>query len=220
MSHNFSKTSGSSKRLKNLQICQPFIYGNIAVPLGENRGPDVPIDHTHSWTVFLRGLNGEDLSSFIKRVVFKLHDTYANSTRSIEEPPFEVTETGWGEFEISIRVYFVPEASEKNVVMYHHLKLHPYGPKAEQEKAEGASVTSLQYDEFVFNEPTEAIFEVLTQNPGAALPRQKSARVPFSIQSENEELDRLSAAVNIVNENIMKQTERIKQLEAEKGTVN
>lgn len=70
---------------------------------------------------------------------------------AIEEPPFEVTETGWGEFEISIRVYFVPEASEKNVAMYHHLKLHPYGPEAEQQKAEGATVTSLQYDEFVCN---------------------------------------------------------------------
>ncbi|KAK9456810.1 yeats family-domain-containing protein [Dipodascopsis uninucleata] len=208
--------TGGSKRIKNLQICRPFIYGNIAVPLGENRGPDVPADHTHSWTVFLRGPNGEDLSDFIKRVVFKLHETYANSTRSIEQPPFEVTETGWGEFEIAIRVYFTAEASEKNVVMYHHLKLHPYGAGADQQKAEGASVTSLQYDEFVFNEPTDALFETLTKKPNAVLPAQKSSRVPFSVQSENEEIDRLSAALEIVQGNINTLTEKVRTLETEK----
>ncbi|KAK9365928.1 yeats family-domain-containing protein [Lipomyces kononenkoae] len=210
--------SSGSKRLKNLQICRPFVYGNMAVPLKEDRSPDIPTDHTHSWTVFLRGVNGDDLSSFVKRVVFKLHETYPNSTRSIEEPPFEVTETGWGEFEISIRVYFVPEASEKNVVMYHHLKLHPYGPEAEQQKLEGATVTSMQYDEFVFNEPTESLFEILTKKT-AVLPQQKSTLVPFSVQSENEELDRLSDAHVKVQENIQRLTERMHALEREKGAV-
>jgi YEATS domain-containing protein 4 len=37
-----------------------------------------------------------------------------------------VTETGWGEFEIQIRIYFVNEANEKPVVLNHHLKLHPW----------------------------------------------------------------------------------------------
>ncbi|KAK9464271.1 yeats family-domain-containing protein [Lipomyces arxii] len=211
---------GLSKRLKSVQICQPFIFGNVAVPLGENRGPDVSPDHTHLWTIFLRGVNGEDLSSFVKRVVFKLHETYPNAARSIEEPPFEVTETGWGEFEISIRVYFIPEASEKNVVMYHHLKLHPYGPNIEQQKADGGSVTSLQYDEFVFNEPTEALFDILTKKPGAVLPAQKSARVPYSIQSENEELDRLTEALTQVQGNIRRYTEKIQQLENEKAKLS
>ncbi|KAK7203209.1 protein AF-9 [Myxozyma melibiosi] len=211
----------SSKRLKNLQICRPFIYGNIALPLGEDqRGPDTSPDHTHSWTIFLRGVNGEDLSDIIKRVVFKLHETYPNSTRSIEEPPFEVTETGWGEFEISVRVYFVPEANEKNVAMYHHLKLHPYGPEAEQQKAEGATVTSLQYDEFVFNEPTENLFEILTKSPGAVLPPKKTARVPFSVQSENEELDRLSAAIGVIQDNIQKQLEKIQIYQKEKNELS
>ncbi|KAK9324611.1 yeats family-domain-containing protein [Lipomyces orientalis] len=211
--------SGGSKRLKNLQICRPFVYGNMAVPLKEDRSPEIPTDHTHSWTVFLKGVNGDDLSSFVKRVVFKLHETYANSTRSIEEPPFEVTETGWGEFEISIRVYFVPEASEKNVVMYHHLKLHPYGPEAEQQKTNGATVTSMQYDEFVFNEPTESLFEILTKKPGAVLPAQKSMLVPFSVESENEELDRLSDAHAKVQANIRRLTERIHVLEQENSAL-
>ena len=51
--------------------------------------------------------------------------TRAPST-AIEKPPFEVTETGWGEFDIVIKIFFVAEASEKPISFSHHLKLHPY----------------------------------------------------------------------------------------------
>ena len=49
-------------------------------------------DHTHRWTVAVRSASSapdsdivggaDDLSYFIKRVTFKLHDTYANPSRS------------------------------------------------------------------------------------------------------------------------------------------
>jgi len=32
----------------------------------------------------------------------------------------------WGEFEIQIRITFIPEAGEKPLVLFHHLKLHPW----------------------------------------------------------------------------------------------
>ena len=44
----------------------------------------------------------------------------------IDRPPFSVTETGWGEFEIQVKIFFVPEANEKPVTAFHHLKLHPW----------------------------------------------------------------------------------------------
>lgn len=37
-----------------------------------------------------------------------------------------MTETGWGEFDIVIKIFFVPEANEKPVTFTHHLKLHPW----------------------------------------------------------------------------------------------
>lgn len=37
-----------------------------------------------------------------------------------------MTETGWGEFDIVIKIFFVAEASEKPISFSHHLKLHPY----------------------------------------------------------------------------------------------
>jgi transcription initiation factor IIF auxiliary subunit len=42
----------------------------------------------------------------------------------IDKPPFEVTETGWGEFEIQIRVAFSTESGEKPITLFHVLKLH------------------------------------------------------------------------------------------------
>ena len=70
--------------------------------------------------------NRDDISHFIKRVQFKLHDTYPQPTRNVDKFPFHVTETGWGEFEIQIKIFFVPEANEKPLTLFHHLKLHPW----------------------------------------------------------------------------------------------
>jgi YEATS domain-containing protein 4 len=79
--------------------------------------------------------------------------------------PFQVSETGWGEFEIVIKIYYVPEASEKPQTLYHHLRLHPYGNDAEKEemRAKG-EVISWSYEEQLFNEPNEQFYELLT-NP-------------------------------------------------------
>lgn len=194
----------------------------------------MPVDHTHRWTIFLRDPNGEDLSKIIKKVIFKLHDTYHNPSRSIESPPFEVTETGWGEFEITLRVFFVNEASEKNLLLYHHLKLHPYGPGSENIAPGTQPVESYIYDEFVFNEPTEAMFELLTAKPGAILPAVKSEDAQYSklirlcvfgawtnlylgLQTENEELDRLSNGLDKVYNQVKKIKEHIRLLEREKS---
>lgn len=213
--------------MKNVAVSRPIVYGNIAVPLKPgDRKPDMPADHTHKWTIFIRDPTDKDadLSYFIKKVIFKLHDTYPQPSRSIEEPPFEVTETGWGEFEISIRVFFVSQAAEKNVLLYHHLKLHPYGqPPPAQTTEDGAEapkidtkpVESYVYDEFVFNEPTEAMFETLTSRPGALLPAKKSDSVKYSLQTESEEIDRLSIAMDNVYQQVQKSKEKIRELERE-----
>jgi YEATS domain-containing protein 4 len=176
----------------------------------------MPVDHTHRWTIFLRDPNGQDLSKIIKKVIFKLHDTYPNPSRSIESPPFEVTETGWGEFEITLKIFFVNESSEKTIMLYHHLKLHPYGPGSEKVPPGTQPVASYIYDELVFNEPTEAMFELLTAKPGAILPAVKSPDHQYSQQTENEELDRLSSGLEKVYNQVKKIKDQIKYLEKEK----
>jgi YEATS domain-containing protein 4 len=121
---------------------------------------------------------------------------------AVDKPPFEVTETGWGEFDIQIKIFFVPEANEKPLAFFHHLKLHPWPaghgnapsnitPLAPPNPAAAAAggepgangdtalvapttvvrtpVHSWQYDEVVFNEPTEALYNLLIEHPTTPL---------------------------------------------------
>jgi len=93
--------------------------------------------------------------------------------------PFLLHETGWGEFEIAIKLYYVPESSEKPQTLYHHLRLHPYGRTDEEKETmrlNGAQVISWAYEEQIFNEPYEPFYEILTAGampPSAAASKSK-----------------------------------------------
>jgi len=59
--------------------------------------------------------------------------------------PFEVSETGWGEFEILIKIFF-QDPSEKHVSFFHQLQLYPKDDTSLQGKK---PVLSDHYDELV-----------------------------------------------------------------------
>lgn len=98
--------------------------------------------------------------------------------------PFTVDETGWGEFEITIKMYYATESGEKPQTIYHHLRLHPYGRTDEEREAmaSGGEVRAWVYEEQVFNEPFEAFYEVLTTgahpkgHPGGTASGSKGAK--------------------------------------------
>lgn len=205
---------GVSKRIKTLSLTRPIIYGNTAKKFGEVRPPNAPAEHTHLWTIFVRGPQNEDISYLIKKVVFKLHDTYPNATRTVEAPPFELTETGWGEFEINVKIHFVDEANEKMVSFYHHLRLHPYHNVKAEPQAPNDEISSIYYDELVFNEPNEDFFKILVSRPGNLLPSNKTDNCIFSKQLEQEEIDRIKIGISKVDNEIEELKAKIaKQLE-------
>ncbi|KAF7317745.1 Yeats-domain-containing protein [Mycena kentingensis (nom. inval.)] len=192
-------------RVKGLSIHRPIIYGNVASVLTPRQREQLATtapDHTHMWTVAVRGAasptdadskdnnmvgGADDLSHFIKRVSFKLHDTYANPMRNIDKPPYEVTETGWGEFEIQVRITFVPDAGEKPVTFYHHLKLHPWAAAGDPEippldvAAKSGPVHSWQYDELVFTDPFQTFLNTLMAHPPTPLVKTRRKPVPFHL---------------------------------------
>lgn len=222
---------------------RPFIYGTEATPFDpEHRPKDAPQDHTHRWKVFVRGVNGEDISYWLRKVQFKLHDTYANSVRMIESPPFEVEETGWGEFEIAIKFYFVPESTEKPSTVWHALKLHPYGEDIEGQKARRDMVKSVCYEEVLFSEPVEQFFNILTGDapqvkgkgkagkaaargpPNAEIPERITKENVYSREEESKELDRIGEAVKLVEKMItdekaklVVEDKRLRELEKTEG---
>ncbi|PYI26660.1 putative histone acetyltransferase subunit [Aspergillus indologenus CBS 114.80] len=224
-----------TKRVRGVSVFRPFVFGSEAQPFDPaKKPPHVPADHTHQWRVFVKGVNGEDISYWLKKVQFKLHETYAQNVRTIEQPPFEVTETGWGEFEIQIKLYFVPESNEKPQTLWHSLKLHPYGDDAEGKKERREMVTSQNYEEVVFNEPVEQFYELLTGGPATATQPQKgkggkntkqaqqqkngrTAEIPlnktpgneYSKAGEASEMDRLAEANKTVEQMIKQEKERL-----------
>ncbi|KAI1777853.1 yeats-domain-containing protein [Hypoxylon cercidicola] len=173
----------AGKRVKGVQIYRPFIYGTTAHPYNDTDHPrpaSVPSDHTHSWTVFVKGVDDVDIFYWLRRVQFKLHESIPNHLRTIDaetiqkenegrpaaqrQKGFVVEETGWGEFEITIRLYYDVRSAEKPQTLYHHLRLHPYG-RTEQEKEamrNGGEVVAWVYEEQLFNEPFEDFYKILT----------------------------------------------------------
>ncbi|KAJ3278689.1 YEATS domain-containing protein 4 [Borealophlyctis nickersoniae] len=194
--------TGTGKRLKGVTHVRAIIYGSTAVPLGKK---DVASDpsHTHKWSVYLRGLYGEDMSYLIKKVVFKLHESFASPVRTIESPPFEVHETGWGEFEIMLKVHF-QDSTEKPVTLYHQLTLYPKDEGATPAKR---TVVAEHYDELIFNEPTEETHENLLAHPQVSLGK-KSVPSAFTAQAEQDELRKIAEA----QEKVLKEFERHQML--------
>ena len=99
-----------ANRLKGVTVIKPIVYGNFSQHFGKKRETD---GHTHEWTIYVKPYHNEDMSSYVKKVVFKLHDSYANCNRVVSKPPYEVSETGWGEFEVQIKVLLFYYPSEQ-----------------------------------------------------------------------------------------------------------
>lgn len=134
---------------------KPIVYGNVARYFGKKRDED---GHTHQWTVYVKPYKNEDMSTYVKKVHFKLHESYPNQNRVVTKPPYEVTETGWGEFEIVIKIYFV-DSTERPVTVYHILKLFQSETNIMLGKKQ---LVSEYYDELIFSEPSAMMQQLLT----------------------------------------------------------
>ncbi|KAK9876963.1 hypothetical protein WA026_015995 [Henosepilachna vigintioctopunctata] len=162
---DFGPDSGG--RIKGVCIIKPIVYGNIARYFGKKREED---GHTHQWTVYVKPYNNEDMSSYIKKVHFKLHESYANQNRIVVKPPYEISETGWGEFEIVIKIHF-HDPNERPVTMYHILKLFHSGGTTDLGMEAGKGLVSESYDEIVFQDPTQFMHHLLTNTKQLTLGR-------------------------------------------------
>ncbi|KAK3029038.1 hypothetical protein RJ639_040090 [Escallonia herrerae] len=154
-----------NKKLKEAEISVPIVYGNIAFWLGKKASEY----QSHKWTVYVRGATNEDLSAVVKRAVFQLHSSFNNPTRVLEAPPFELSEAGWGEFEIAITLHFHSDVSDKPLHLYHHLKLYPEEEAGSMSTKKPVVVES--YDEIVFTEPSEGFFARVQNHPAVIVPR-------------------------------------------------
>jgi YEATS domain-containing protein 4 len=145
----------SGGRVKGTTIVKPIVFGNVARYFGKKREED---GHTHQWTVYVKPYKNEDMSAYVKKVHFKLHESYQNQNRVVTKPPYEVTETGWGEFEIVIKIYFL-DPNERPVTIYHILKLFQTDNNVVNIKKH---LVSEFYDELIFQDPSVMMQQLLS----------------------------------------------------------
>lgn len=114
------------------------------------------------------------MQTYVKKIHFKLHESYENPNRIIIKPPYEVSETGWGEFEVVIKIYFHDPTIYKPVTFYHILKLFQPPSDSSTPTIDVPPTTtnppiidtkkrlvSEFYDEIVFYEPSQLMQQML-----------------------------------------------------------
>ncbi|GAA0154588.1 general transcription factor [Lithospermum erythrorhizon] len=163
------------KRIKDVEISVPIVYGTMAFWLGKKATET----QSHKWTVYVRGATNENLGVLIKRVVFQLHPSFNNPVRVVESAPFELSECGWGEFEIGISIHFHDDVCERKLDLYHHLKLYSAEESGPQSIKKPVVVET--YDEIVLPDPPEDFFARVQNHPAVIHPA-----IPATISLNNE----------------------------------
>ena len=186
------------KRKKDTELVVPICYGTCAYWLGKKADEY----HSHKWTVYLRGPENEDLSHVISKVVFNLHPSFKEAQRTLEKPPYEVTETGWGEFEIGITVHFSDDSGEKSVDLSAPLKLYEESADGKQEKKEQKKpVIKEKYEEMVFHEPDESFLKRVKSHKTKQAPTTEITPV-LGKRDDTDELLRIATARKVVAERV------------------
>ncbi|CAH7669583.1 hypothetical protein PPACK8108_LOCUS4222 [Phakopsora pachyrhizi] len=218
------------KQLKGITVHRPILYGSVATMIPVEERIANP-DHNMRWTVALRSatspppdsdilkqrsiegdiMGGADnLSHFIKKVSFKIHNSYPNPLRMIDRAPYEINETD---------PIIIPEHQpwlwltipddENNDEKNKSVPRKDYNQPEQSERASPGDLNSIKtlYGEIVFTEPNETFYHRLLSDPMTSLPiknqfpkhlvRQigpKGEYGKFSLEIEEKEFKKLSLA--------------------------
>eukprot|EP01080_Neovahlkampfia_damariscottae_P002883 gene2883-4726_t len=182
------------RRIKGI-LKRKISFGTYSVVRDDMEGSSDQVN-THKWTAYLRGLQTEDDISYIKSVTIQLHPSFENPYRTFYSPPYEVTEVGWGEFEIMFSIEFI-DPTEKKLDFIHLLKLF----SASEETTENSPVISNKIQEIIFVDPKEDLYKVLTQVPVKPKPLSIDVMLnkylkPFNEKFEIEKYEKVMKEVD------------------------
>uniref|UniRef100_A0A0K0EF18 YEATS family protein n=1 Tax=Strongyloides stercoralis TaxID=6248 RepID=A0A0K0EF18_STRER len=141
----------SSKKIKESKsIIKPIIIGNISKPLSKPITDTSGKSRTHEWVIFVKPYLNEDISKYVKKIQFKLHESYDNNVRVVDTPPYQVCETCWAESEVMIKIFFI-DSSEKPITLYHYVRIKEDGATF---VGDDGTIVAEHYDELIFKEPS------------------------------------------------------------------
>lgn len=82
-----------------------------------------PDGFTHDWELYVKGCDGKDISYFIEKVVFNLHESFPKPKRVIKEPPYVLKESGYAGFLLPIDIYLKNRDEPKKATFNYDLML-------------------------------------------------------------------------------------------------
>jgi YEATS domain-containing protein 4 len=204
-----------TERLTNVTVVRPIVLGSYAFLL--QQGASEKAGSMFRWSILLRSATdpSENMSYYIRSVEFTLHSTFAQPKRICDQPPYQVTETGWGEFEILVKVFF-HDSQERPIELRHFLKLRPDIEVKNNPSFDHFStpVVKEQYDEILFHNPHEWFYEKLIRPPPEPLPAHNL--LPFFKQYDDQaEYERLTELQTFLRTNTLLQAENLMMLDHE-----
>ncbi|KAM3965419.1 LOW QUALITY PROTEIN: uncharacterized protein ACR2FA_000253 [Aphomia sociella] len=166
-----------------------FEIGHVA----SLRSKKTPEGFTHDWEVFVRGQEGADISHFVDRVVFILHDTFPKPKRVVKEPPFSLKESGYAGFIFPIEIYLKNKDEPKKIQFSYDFSLQQSG---------------FLKDRYIFQNPNEDFRKKLLKGGGIPIsnnafytnPDQESR----SRDSFSEDKQQLISKPKMSSENVKK----------------
>ncbi|KAG4068326.1 hypothetical protein HA402_007846 [Bradysia odoriphaga] len=93
-----------------------------------------PEGFTHDWELYVRGCDAADISHYIDKVVFNLHESFPRPKRVFKEPPYSLKESGYAGFVLPIDIYFKNRDDPKKVTYNYDLNLQNTGTITNVEK--------------------------------------------------------------------------------------
>merc|ERR1719427_2436550 len=119
-----ASSSKNSSQQKSGEYMKAIVYGNTALKLKREKYVMGGNNHTHQWCFYVKPYHKQDLGVYVKKVEIKLDDSFDNPTRVFHNPPYEVKETGWGEFDLKVKIFFRCSKAEP-VSLIHRINLFP-----------------------------------------------------------------------------------------------
>lgn len=133
---------------------------------------------THDWELYVKGCDSNDISQFVDRVIFNLHESFPKPKRGkfscysfvlciificfliftvVKEPPFILKESGYASFVLAIDIYFKNRDEPKKGTFKYDLVLQttPY--------------QNIQKEKFVFPNPSDEFRKKLLKGGGVII---------------------------------------------------
>ena len=123
LSSSLAKPSSESNNESRFYTKRRVIVGNTSQYLERSFRFDSD-SSTHKWMVYVRGTPGDQpIHTYVRAVRFFLHPSYRpHNIVQVNDPPFNLTRFGWGEFPVRAQLIF-QNSRQKSIDIIHNLKL-------------------------------------------------------------------------------------------------